>query len=500
VAARYFDGTKKIQCLSSDDRYRIAKALIDAKVKHVSILGGEPLLLGNELFDILGLLKSHSVSISLVTNGLLIDAQTMERILQLGPERLVFSMEGPEPKTHDQIRGKGNFARLTRIIKELKASISSRHSEISIHINTVVTRQNMISVPRMIPFVKALGADELSLLGLNCVGNASKNQDKLFLSVKEEVDLSRKIADVYSNGDNRQTLKLNINFIYPLVRDYLLVNEGRYLPFPQICCNAASSLTYINPWGDMHPCDRIFISNYDKHFQRARDVDKSISLTRTGFYDVWNSNYFLNTFAYVSDDQSYKSYNPCLRCDHFHNKKCNPCPLDALDLEEFPIESCLYVEKKVASRINTLIRKAQIIDQSMKTARINPGNAFEDRTRRASEDIRSFPSIPLDRHVPMMSQKGVRAAYLKAHDSHILIHPVSGESLFLDDNGFRLWQLMNERPQTIQEICNQHIEALSAKFDLEHTLEINGKIHDNIEIFMNTLIQKRFVLPAAGPV
>jgi len=486
VAARYFDGTQKTLSLSDGNRHRIAEALIGAGVKHVSILGGEPFLLGNELYDILRLLKSHGVSISLVTNGLLIDAPAIDQILGLDIERLVFSMEGPDPETHNKIRGKGNFERLRSVIEELKASIASRRTGTSIHINTVVTRQNMASVPLMIPFVKALGADELSLLGLNCVGNASKHQDQLFLSVEDELNLSRKIADIYSNDS--QTLKLNMNFIYPLVRDYLLVREGRFLPFPQICCNAASTLAYINPWGDMHPCDRIYISDYDKYFQTQGDIDKTINLTRTGFYDIWNSSYFLNTFSYVSDDKSYKSYNPCLRCAYFHNKKCNPCPLDAMDLEEFPIESCLHIEKKVSSEIGALIKEAQAIDQSRDTACIDPGSAVEDR--------HPSPSIWLDRHVPMISQKGVRAAYLKGRRTYILIHPISGESLFLDDNGFKLWQLINEHPQTIQEIGDRYIGGVSDRLELAHSREVDGRVHDKIEIFMDRLIRGRFLVYA----
>jgi MoaA/NifB/PqqE/SkfB family radical SAM enzyme len=499
VAERYFSAGTTNPCISTADRRRIAEALIAGGIKHISILGGEPFLLGDELFDILGLFKSHGISISLVTNGLLIDANAMEKLVRLSPERLVFSMEGPESETHDRMRGKGNFSKLVDIIKTFKESIENHGSGISININTVVTRRNMASVPSMIPFVRSLGADELSLLGLNCVGNASKMGDQLMLSVTDELEVSRKIADIYAENDNRQNLKLHINFIYPVVRDYLLVHENRFLPFPQICCSAASSLAYINPWGDMHPCDRIFMNKYDVHFSNPQGTEEDVNLKRAGFFDVWNSRYFLNTFAFVSEYASYGSYDPCLCCTYFQEKKCNPCPLDAMQTNRFPIESCLHIEKKSEAGLNTLIRKARVIDRSISSLTGGLDRRDEDIPGGMDPANRLPLPPPVDPKRIIMSQKGVRTAYMRGQQAYMLIHPMSGESLFMDPNGYKLWQLINEHPQTVQEICDQYFQQVSTVLNLDDSREIREKVHGNVEVLVATLVQKHFLVGATTP-
>ena len=499
VADRYFTGSAQTGCATAAGRRRIVEALIGGGIKHISILGGEPMLLGEELFDILGLFKSHGISISLVTNGLLINEAARNKIVQLRPDRLVFSMEGPEAASHDLMRGKGNFTKLVEIIGGIKAAIANAgdgaSAGISININTVVTRRNMNSVAEMIPFVRSLGADELSLLGLNCVGNAAKAQDQLMLSIGDELAVARKVADMYGQGDNREKLKLNVNFIYPVVRDYLLVHENRVLPFPQICCSAASSLAYVTPWGGMHPCDRIFINNYDQHFRSPKDGIEDYRLDRAGFYDVWNSRYFLNTFDFVNDQASYTSYDPCLRCSYFVQKKCNPCPLDAMGLKRFPMEACLNVEKMSGAAINQLIERAKALDSARSALNGESSRPAEKVAGPMSDNRAISPPYPVDRKQSVTPQKGVRVAYLHGKKAYMMIHPISGETLFLDANGHIAWQLLNGQPQqTVEEICESYYRQLATEYSPVSLPEIKRKIVDNVASLIGILVAKQFLV------
>ena len=490
VAGRYFENPNKPKSVSTADRMRIAQTLAEARVKHVSILGGEPFLLGDELFDIIGLLKSHGVSISLVTNGLLIDAKTIDRIIKVHPDRMVFSIEGPDAEFHDHIRGKGNFDKLTAVIQELNSATALSGKAISFNINTVVTRLNRASIPRMIPLARELGIHELSLLGLNCVGNAAKNLDQLLLSVSDELDLSREIADVFASKDYRNELKLNLNFIYPLMRDYLLVYENRYLPFPQICCNAASTLAFINPWGDMHPCDRIYMGNHQNRFNGHNGRERSQSnqnLIHDDFHKIWNSAYFLNTFDIVSNEAAYESYMPCGRCAYFHKKKCNPCPLDAMGLNQFPVESCLYIERQLSSGIDSLIQQALDID-AMKS---QPASTLVGEESLAS--LAHLTDIPLNRNALVRAIHGVRVAYLRGEQKYLLIHPFSGESLFLDHKAYKLWALLKEHPQSIHKLGEHYLNEIFANMCVRPSISIKSKCQGNIEMFIATLLEKSFI-------
>jgi len=480
--------------LAHKERFKIATALIEAGVQHVSLLGGEPLLLGDELFEIIKLFKDRNVSVSLVTNGILIDEKAAQRLIDIGPDRLVFSMEGPNSATHDRIRGRGNFNKLVQSIKRIKGLANRSEAKIKILINTVVTCQNKNVAPEMIAFVNDLGADELSFLGLNIAGNASKHYGELMLTLEEEIDLAAKIAIAYSTlGEEYNRMNLNINFIYPLVRDYLQVVQDLDLPFPQICCNAASSLAYINPWGEMHPCDRVFIGHHFKRFQSKKESTKSINLTKSNFYTIWNSSYYLNVFNFVANEKSYEKFSPCKRCEYFHNKKCNPCPLDALELDNFPIHSCLYIEKKAGMPIEALIQRAEELQAESSKKALPPEKlpALEVRPNNTSVHR---PSI--DRGATFSAHPGIRSAFMQRQKSFFLIHPVTNELISVDQNGFRLWEVISKHPMDVPEMFKKYLIMISRQFGFSSIKDVEGTIYQNFIYFLEMLMQKKFIIPA----
>ena len=66
-------------------------------------------------------------------------------------------------------------------------------------------------------------------------------------------------------------------------------------------------------------------------------------------YGIWNSSYFMEMFPLISDDSTYKNYEPCNRCKFLHNGTCTPCPLNSLRNEKVVIDDCLYVEQKLGN-------------------------------------------------------------------------------------------------------------------------------------------------------
>lgn len=94
-------------------------------VSFVSLSGGEPLLLGERVFQYAALLKSYGIHTTLVTNGLLISRYSAGKYAPF--DHIQISMDGPR-EVHDAIRGRGSHDALIDAVEHLRAEAAERLS------------------------------------------------------------------------------------------------------------------------------------------------------------------------------------------------------------------------------------------------------------------------------------------------------------------------------------------------------------------------------------
>ena len=82
-----------------------------------NITGGEPFL-RQDIFDILGVIRSRGFDTYLLSNGVLIDREKAQKISDLGVRGVQVSIEGPE-KVHELIRGRGSFSSAMKGVQHL---------------------------------------------------------------------------------------------------------------------------------------------------------------------------------------------------------------------------------------------------------------------------------------------------------------------------------------------------------------------------------------------
>ena len=81
----------------------------------VTFGGGEPLL-REDLFEILAYGKERGLSMSLATNGTLLDEETAYKLRACGVSEVIIPIDGTK-RTHDWLRGKNSFERAVRAAK-----------------------------------------------------------------------------------------------------------------------------------------------------------------------------------------------------------------------------------------------------------------------------------------------------------------------------------------------------------------------------------------------
>lgn len=92
----------------------------DARRVMVAVTGGEPLL-KEGVFDIFAALQRHGFPYGMVSNGVLLDADTAKRLVEHGMGSISLSMDAPPP-LNDQLRGPGCTDAVGTAVRRLKAA------------------------------------------------------------------------------------------------------------------------------------------------------------------------------------------------------------------------------------------------------------------------------------------------------------------------------------------------------------------------------------------
>lgn len=93
------------------DRWKeLAREAGELGVFECTISGGEPLILGNSLFEIMDILAEYDIRFRLITNGMLLTQDVLDKLKKYRFKWLQVSIDGSRPELHDYIRGTGCFS------------------------------------------------------------------------------------------------------------------------------------------------------------------------------------------------------------------------------------------------------------------------------------------------------------------------------------------------------------------------------------------------------
>ena len=121
----------------------------------------------------------------MTTNGTLVDKKLAKQLVKAGLRVVNISIDAPEHKTHDGIRGvEGSWKKTVRALEYFRRY--SKKGRPIIRVNTVVSELNYRTLTGMPDFVHRHGADQLNLIavdGFACEGlNLSKGHIQEFNS------------------------------------------------------------------------------------------------------------------------------------------------------------------------------------------------------------------------------------------------------------------------------------------------------------------------------
>lgn len=174
--------------LSHSEWLDIAKQLGEAGIFQCVISGGEPTLLGEDLYEIMDILSSYDVRFILITNGMLINESTIGKLQKYKYSWFQVSIDGSRPEIHDYMRGVKSWnqaIRAANLVKQAGLPLVIAHA---------ITKANYEYIEEMIDLAYLMGASQLTTGPYERMGRAIINDEKLIMTT-EEIEKVYKIIE-----------------------------------------------------------------------------------------------------------------------------------------------------------------------------------------------------------------------------------------------------------------------------------------------------------------
>lgn len=158
VGSFRFSKMKEIDIIALE---KLAKQMEKYEVFKVILNGGEPTV-RKDFFNILEIFSRYRFPVELVTNGLGLTRDKIELMNEYGVVIYNLSIEGKDSKTHDFIRGTGNFKVVCNTLYNLKKYSNA----FEINVEVTYGKHNIAQVKEIIKLVNNLGATSVKFARL----------------------------------------------------------------------------------------------------------------------------------------------------------------------------------------------------------------------------------------------------------------------------------------------------------------------------------------------
>lgn len=151
--------------------------------------GGEPFFFLEKCLLVMKKIKEYDKYGEVITNGTFLTPKVSETLVRIGWDKIYISLDAPDARTQNFLRGSNCFHRIIKNVKslvELKKRYRKDKPRIAFHM--VICNRNYRSVPQMLELAKKVGIDEVLLNALNVWKEEIR---KLQLNEKEEDELKK---------------------------------------------------------------------------------------------------------------------------------------------------------------------------------------------------------------------------------------------------------------------------------------------------------------------
>ncbi|WOF16355.1 radical SAM protein [Methanoplanus sp. FWC-SCC4] len=234
---------------------------------------GEPLMC-KDFFKMIEYCHHKKIKVGTVTNGTLLDNETVKKILDSKIEWLAISIDGSKPETFENIRIGANFNQVISNVSNLiKMRGNSKIPRIPIHF--VGNINNMNELPGVVRLAKNIGADGVDIVGINSWGGQYENVK----SINQTEKLKQDVAEKYLNEASALANEIGITFDAVGKDGGYMWYQNENIKKNPIHCQFIFKSCFITVEGHVTPC-----TNWTD-----RDNIAFGNILKEDFNSIWNS-------------------------------------------------------------------------------------------------------------------------------------------------------------------------------------------------------------------
>ncbi|MFB6075927.1 MAG: radical SAM/SPASM domain-containing protein [Candidatus Aenigmatarchaeota archaeon] len=271
--------------ISSKRAIELIRNVAKLDVKIIKLTGGGEPLEKNSVIEIMEEIKSENIKGELNTNGTLLNKEMINKLVDIGWDTVIISLDAPDAETNDILRQRrGSFGKVVENIKKIQRTKKEFNKELPrIEIATVWSKGNSEKLNEMVEVCKFLNVGGFILQPLRIKDHKYDGflliQDKQ--KAKNNLEMARIRLD--NSGIDNNLSDIDIQISNKNSQEILdLKKNDRNDPLTRIDCLSPFVDVKIYPNGDVGPCQN-----------GGREPNKDMkSLKSSKLKGIWYSDYF----------------------------------------------------------------------------------------------------------------------------------------------------------------------------------------------------------------
>lgn len=204
-----YNDSGKRRTLMTAESWKAFSQKVSDTLFSVTLSGGEPLLLGKDLFDIMDIFEERNAWINMISNGFLINREIAKQISQHSIGWVEISIDSPYEEYHDYLRGvRGSWRQAV-----LAASYLASYN-VPVVIGTCITPKSLNQLHEMVKLAQQIGVKGLTFTKILVSGRAYFNQEELVLTEEQTKTFIAKADELKKN-----TTDIQINYTTQSLHD-----------------------------------------------------------------------------------------------------------------------------------------------------------------------------------------------------------------------------------------------------------------------------------------
>jgi MoaA/NifB/PqqE/SkfB family radical SAM enzyme len=239
---------------------------------------GEPFL-NKRLLEMIEIAKKSGCKVGLTTNGMLLDPQTMDHLIDLGLDILGISLAGTRPETHNRLREGTDLKRITQSLIKLKEKKAGKNALLpEVHLAYIMLRSNFEDLSEIINYAEKVGSKDIVCSNLNFFQHPELQKETIFLDTAKRDYYEETLTDLRARARENG---IDFFFYRPFLPDS---------PLP-VCPENILRSCYVSHDGSVSSC--VFTNIPISGKEGLSGLPRSITygnINDQSLLDIWNSN------------------------------------------------------------------------------------------------------------------------------------------------------------------------------------------------------------------